>query len=87
MAQNRDKSGQFNNFSAQATRKLTKSEQNRDRFLAFFQGLFFTTFQRATFQIVATLTPQELSLDHKQKFQHANKTKMTHIERTNYLMI
>ena len=32
MAKNQDKSGQFNNFPAQAARKVTKSGQNRDRF-------------------------------------------------------
>ena len=35
ITKNRDKMGQFNNFPAQATRKLTKSGQNRDRFHKF----------------------------------------------------
>jgi hypothetical protein len=35
MAKNRDKSGQFNNFPAQAARKLTKSGRNRDRLYLF----------------------------------------------------
>ena len=50
ITKNWDKMGQFNNFPAQATRKLTKSGQNRDRFHKFTtQKKSFTIFSQVPF--------------------------------------